>query len=71
MLKHPVMVGLAPFEMANGQRKITFLNRFHFALAPHPHDSSRGRAHILPISSADRVLVHSAQKGFWRARQFG
>ena len=71
MLEYPIMIGLAAFKMADREGKITLFDRFGLALTAHPHNASRGRAHVLPLSTADRILIDSAQKRFRCTCQFG
>lgn len=71
MLKNPIMIGLAAFKVADREGKITFFDRFGLALTAYPHNASGGRAHVLPLSTAERILVDPAQEGFWCTCQFG
>lgn len=70
MLKHPIMIRLPAFEVTDGQWKISLFNRLHFTFTPHAHDTAGGGAHIFPVSTAYRVLIHPPQIGLGSPGQF-
>ncbi len=60
MLEDPIMIGLAAFKVTDREGKITLFDRLGLAFTAHPHNAAGGRAHVLPLSSAERILVDPA-----------
>jgi hypothetical protein len=63
MLKDPVIIGGAAFEMSDGLRKVVLLEGRSAALASNTHNTAGRAPDVFPVAMRHRVGVCLPQKG--------